>query len=74
MTGFRIGDVVRLKSGGPPMTVTETPGPETDTYHCVWFDGRGDYHSHHFEADVLVLCFHGSHPSANPGPHIDTSA
>lgn len=38
MSGFSIGDVVRLKSGGPLMTVTD------DTYShlvCHWFtDGR----------------------------------
>jgi uncharacterized protein YodC (DUF2158 family) len=30
------GDVVQLKSGGPPMTVESTGG---DSVWCVWFDG-----------------------------------
>ena len=41
---FKKGDVVRLKSGGPAMTVSHSPG-DTDEhgdqlfakYHCVWF-------------------------------------
>lgn len=28
------GDVVRLKSGGPQMTVTRVTGTEVD---CIWF-------------------------------------
>lgn len=33
---FKAGDVVRLKSGGPQMTVTGVVGEECDV---VWFDG-----------------------------------
>jgi uncharacterized protein YodC (DUF2158 family) len=41
---FKKGDVVRLRSGGPAMTVSHTP-EDTDEhgerlfakYHCVWF-------------------------------------
>lgn len=37
MPGIKPGDVVRLKSGGPPMTVG---APVTTTvYECHWFDG-----------------------------------
>jgi len=31
---FKPGDVVQLKSGGPPMTVTMVVGPDT---YCMWF-------------------------------------
>ena len=37
---FKIGDVVKLKSGGPLMTVNGTKG---DDVWCRWFGGeRGD--------------------------------
>jgi uncharacterized protein YodC (DUF2158 family) len=40
--GLRIGDVVRLKSGGPSMTVVALGGrAEPGVVDCVWFD-RGD--------------------------------
>jgi uncharacterized protein YodC (DUF2158 family) len=74
MTNFKIGDVVRLKSGGPAMSITEPPAGDISGYHCVWFDEKNIYHSHYFSADVLtasggtVGC-----PSAEPG-HLDTTA
>ncbi|PQO28085.1 DUF2158 domain-containing protein [Blastopirellula marina] len=34
---LKIGDVVRLKSGGPQMTVDHI---ENDDVHVAWFDGR----------------------------------
>ncbi len=37
--GFEIGDVVQLKSGGPPMTVIGQAGP--DEVWCRWFDIGG---------------------------------
>jgi len=55
---FHYGDIVVLKSGGPPMTVDILPGdqissysPETwTTYGCVWFRGahmeRGHFEEH----------------------------
>lgn len=33
---FNLGDVVKLKSGGPSMTVNEISGSQA---HCTWFDG-----------------------------------
>ena len=41
---FKIGDVVKLKSGGPKMTIT-TVGERygTPTVWCVWFDGTKKY-------------------------------
>ena len=34
---FKTGDLVRLKSGGPPMTISES-GIMGD-WHCTWFRG-----------------------------------
>ena len=34
---FKPGDVVTLKSGGPPMTVTKREGGRV---WCEWFDGK----------------------------------
>jgi len=39
MAEFNIGDVVRLKSGGPPMTVTMVPESPVESYKCEWFEG-----------------------------------
>jgi uncharacterized protein YodC (DUF2158 family) len=38
---FNVGDVVRLKSGGPRMTVTECDLDNFDvmTVWCAWFEG-----------------------------------
>lgn len=40
---FKVGDVVRLKSGGPKMTVVENPdiyfGSDVLKVKCQWFDG-----------------------------------
>ena len=43
MAQFKIGDVVILKSGGPPMTVHNigdySPMGPNPGLLCVWFDG-----------------------------------
>ena len=36
---FSIGDSVRLKSGGPLMTV-EFVDSDGQSVHCAWFDGK----------------------------------
>lgn len=36
---FKPGDIVRLKSGGPDMTVTEPSYDQTD-WVCKWFGGK----------------------------------
>lgn len=58
---FKHGDVVVLKSGGPPMTVENVPGdaksygPPYEDYHCRWFKGA-DQKSGNF-AEVLLETF-----------------
>lgn len=47
------GDLVRLKSGGPCMTV-KAPAEDPDHYHCCWFTPNGEAHSALFPAKVLV--------------------
>ncbi|MDG4855932.1 MAG: DUF2158 domain-containing protein [Mesorhizobium sp.] len=37
---FKTGDIVRLKSGGPEMTVSD--GAASGTYLCHWFNRDGD--------------------------------
>ena len=48
---FKVGDSVRLKSGGPTMTVNEIDANEN--VFCQWFAGR-KVQSHHFNPDTLV--------------------
>lgn len=51
MTKYQIGDVVRLKSKGPDMTVERV---DDDSIHCIWAEGieigRGT-----FSEEVLEL-------------------
>ncbi|TIT45297.1 MAG: DUF2158 domain-containing protein, partial [Mesorhizobium sp.] len=37
---FKTGDVVKLKSGGPKMTVSD--GAASGMYLCHWFNKEGD--------------------------------
>jgi uncharacterized protein YodC (DUF2158 family) len=37
---FSVGDIVRLKSGGPDMTVRAVPNAHTQAYTCQWFAGK----------------------------------
>ena len=41
---FKVGDIVKLKSGGPDMTVkkvtTDYRNEETDSFDCQWFAGK----------------------------------
>jgi uncharacterized protein YodC (DUF2158 family) len=60
---FVQGDLVQLKSGGPPMTVNECPsdineynGRPKGIYNCVWFKGAtkesGNFDEHLLQAFV----------------------
>ncbi|WPN59740.1 YodC family protein [Pseudomonas sp. P9_31] len=36
---FNVGDIVKLKSGGPDMTVQIVP-EKSENYRCQWFAGK----------------------------------
>jgi len=47
MSDFKAGDVVRLKSGGPPMTIDNVVNDEFSgdrIASCTWFDGKDIIH------------------------------
>ena len=56
---LHVGDVVRLKSGGPEMTISECPlkithGEDNPNYvKCKWFDKDGKLSNGTFEIDIL---------------------
>ena len=37
---FKVGDIVKLKSGGPDMTIRIVPDVGAKTYTCQWFAGK----------------------------------
>lgn len=49
---YNIGDVVRLKSGGPKMTILGTDGAP-DVFACKWFDRNGKLNSDSFNASII---------------------
>lgn len=53
---FQIGDVVKLKGGGPLMTVTGTStGPgRPPLFTCNWFDKDDREQSSSFPGDALI--------------------
>ncbi|KVV53080.1 hypothetical protein WT27_28415 [Burkholderia territorii] len=55
--GFRVGDVVTLKTGGPRMTVTYA-GPvvfdDADWLICQWFDDGGHFRQEMFHHETVV--------------------
>ncbi|TAA09770.1 DUF2158 domain-containing protein [Pseudoxanthomonas winnipegensis] len=50
---FAVGDIVKLKSGGPDMTVKVTPELHSQHYTCQWFAGKkleqGNFPGHSLE-------------------------
>ncbi len=58
---FSTGDIVKLKSGGPDMTVeryliVKSLGYSRESNHeviCSWFDAQGKHHARTFEQDAL---------------------
>jgi uncharacterized protein YodC (DUF2158 family) len=37
---FKVGDIVKLKSGGPDMTVQTVPDSGGRVFACQWFAGK----------------------------------
>lgn len=52
---MQIGDVVRLKSGGPEMTINSIRDGEFAIAFCKWFDEIGQLHNEKFALTSLVL-------------------
>ena len=52
MAELQVGTVVILKSGGPPMTVSELHNGQQEV-QCVWFDSAGCIHEFRFHQDAL---------------------
>ena len=48
---FAVGDVVRLKSGGPRMTVLSANGEDVQ---CVWFEGSTRVQGHFTQAGLKM--------------------
>lgn len=50
---FNIGDTVKLRSGGPEMTV----GARTDKgkYECHWFSKEGKVEWHSFKPEMIKI-------------------
>ena len=49
---FESGDTVRLKIGGPLMTILSV---DRDDCCCMWFSDRGSFEHGKFEYEVLDL-------------------
>lgn len=57
---LKIGDVVRLKSGGPPMTVTHvTPKAGVMITSVEWFKDGSELMQQTFASDALTKLTHG---------------
>lgn len=52
---FKIGDVVRLKSGGPTMTVNKIWEDSEYRIGCVWFDDSNKQSVASFHPETLKL-------------------
>lgn len=54
---MKVGDVVKLKSGGPEMVIKEDEGENEigHYYLCEWFDANGKYERHDFLESSLVI-------------------
>ena len=50
MGNFKAGDTVRLKSGGPLMTIRNVEG---EYAVATWFDSKGQHHEETFVVDQI---------------------
>ena len=53
MSTFKIGDVVQLKSGSPPMTINACY--ENNIFVCAWFDKANIKQSTSFNGGTLEI-------------------
>jgi len=67
---FKVGDVVRLKSGGPNMTVVAAPDPQSESgqIRCTWMDGDGGPYFANFASACLVPVVPPPLPKGLPVP------
>lgn len=56
-TGFKLGDLVTHRGGGPTMTVNafEESMSFTPVVVCLWFDNEEKLHKGNFAAEALEL-------------------
>jgi uncharacterized protein YodC (DUF2158 family) len=66
MATFKIGDVVRLKSGSAPKTIEFVgTSPQGNPYvACVWEDEKGNNQRSEFHPDTLEICNSDDEPLA----------
>ena len=66
---FEIGQVVRLKSGSPKMTIK---GPDGETIWAVqWVDRNGKLQGDSFHEDMLDIFVKTERPDTGRGPRGD---
>lgn len=51
LTDAKVGDIVRLRSGGPDMTIRDFEG--TSWVHCEWFTDVGEPKNRTFSPEML---------------------
>jgi len=51
---YKVGDVVRLKSGGPAMAVSGTSTSQPNSVHCIWITAVGQVNTAKFPALSLA--------------------
>lgn len=60
MTNLQIGDTVRLKSGGPVMTITSKGqsffGRQDTHFYCTWFTKDQERREEEFAKESLEKC------------------
>jgi uncharacterized protein YodC (DUF2158 family) len=71
---FKVGDTVKLKSGGPDMTVTRigTAGDEPMVW-CAWFEGTRDVYGL-FPPDALRASPSDPADAVKPSPELQPNA
>lgn len=57
---FKIGDTVRLKSGGPRMTVSSVPSGPNEEVCCKWFNPADELLESTFPSGALAKAGSGS--------------